>query len=154
MNHRIADHPRAFVGLRFAGLELRFDQRDDSTARFQQCNGSGKNFTQRNEGAINHHQISACKTYRELRRRKSASVGLFHDHHPRVAAELPCQLPLAHVHCVHPRRAALQETIGETARRGAEVNGHGAGCVRLKFFQGVLEFEAAPAHEFLRCCHR
>src|SRR5204862_8096620 len=50
MHRRISDHPGAFVGLSFARLELRLDQRHDLTGGSQQSNGRGKDFLQRDEG--------------------------------------------------------------------------------------------------------
>ena len=92
--------PAPLVRLGFAGLKLRFDQRDDSTGRAQQCNGGWQNFAQRDERAINHDQVRRREGLREIRRRKMPGVGFFHHHHARVLAQLPGELALANIHGV------------------------------------------------------
>src|SRR5712692_2352821 len=57
MDRRVGNHARAFVGFGLAGFKLRLDQRHDSTERAEQCNGGWKNFAQRNERAIDGHQV-------------------------------------------------------------------------------------------------
>src|SRR5438552_9462796 len=49
VDDRVPDDACATIHLGFAGLELRFDQRDDLTGRPQQCNGWRQDFPQRNE---------------------------------------------------------------------------------------------------------
>src|SRR5258708_25493318 len=65
MDGRILDNALASIGLCFAGLELRLDQRDDLTGRAQQCNDGRKNFAQGNEGTIDDDKINRVKGLRE-----------------------------------------------------------------------------------------
>jgi hypothetical protein len=63
--------------------------------------------------------------------------------------ELPGELPPANVHGKNFRRAVLQQTIGESAGGRAQVERHESGDIQLKMAQGVFQFVAAAADEFL-----
>ena len=73
-------------------------------------------------------------------------VGPLQAHHPGVAAELPGQLAVAHVHGVDLLRAVLQHTVGEAAGGGADVGADGAVQVDGEGGHGLLQLQPAPAH--------
>lgn len=78
-----------------------------------------------------------------------ARVGFFHDDHARVAAKFPRELTLPHVHGKNFFRAALQQTIRETAGGCAQINRGKSIHVDLKMFERVFEFVAAATDEFI-----
>ena len=75
--------------------------------------------------------------------RQVARVRALQHAHARVAAQAPVELPVAHVHGDHARRAALQEPVHEAAGRTAEVDRVFALDLDLKLPQGVVELVAA-----------
>ena len=65
-------------------------------------------------------------------------------HHAGVTAQPRVQLAVAHVHGVHAQRAALEEDVGETAGRGAQVAADQPLGIQPEALQGVLELRPAP----------
>ena len=66
------------------------------------------------------------------------------DHvHARVVAKAPVELAVADVEGDHPLGAALQQAVGEAARRGADVEAGAALDVDLERVERVLELEPA-----------
>ena len=98
----------AFVGLGFAGLELRLHQRDHTSAGRQQIYGCRQNLSKRNKGTIDHGQVERLERLREARRREVPRVRPLHHQHAPIVAQRPRELPLADVHRRHRGRASLQ----------------------------------------------
>ena len=86
-------------------------------------------------------------------RLEKTRVGFFHHDDARVAAQFPRELALADIYGENFCRAALEQTIRETAGGRADVNGGESGDVELKMFQRVFELVAAARNEFFRRIH-
>ena len=81
-------------------------------------------------------------------------VGFLHHDDALILPQFPRKLPLPHVHGKNFFRAALQQTIRETAGGRAEINRGQASDVQLKMFQRVFEFVAAATDEFIHGIER
>ena len=88
------------------------------------------------------------KRLRKPCRRQIARVGFVHDDNARMPAEFPGQLAVTDVDGEDFFRAVLQQTIGETAGRGAQVNDGQPFDIQSKIFQGMFELMAAAADIF------
>ncbi len=55
---------------------------------------------------------------------QEAGIGIFHDHHARVLAQLPVQLSFADIDGVHPPGAVLQQAVAEAASGSTHVCTH------------------------------
>ena len=104
---------------------------------------------QRDEGTIDHHQVCRNKGWGKSRGGQFAGVGLLHHHHSPVAAQLPGELASTHVHGVDPGRASLQQTVGETPGRRAQIDSRQAGDVEVEMSERVFQLESATANESL-----
>ena len=72
-------------------------------------------------------------------------VGALQTHHPGVAAELPVQLTIPHVHGIDLGGAVLQHAVGKAAGGGADV-GAGLSCQRnRKGLHGLFQLQSAAA---------
>lgn len=69
---------------------------------------------------------------------------------PLVAPQLVVHLPVSHVDAVHARRAALQEAVGEAARRQAGVERRHPIDIHPPVLQRRLQLQPAAAHEACR----
>ena len=67
------------------------------------------------------------------------------DDHARVLAQRPRQLAVAHIHRIDPRRAPLQQAIGEAAGRGADVRADPARRVHAERIQRGRQLQPAAA---------
>ena len=76
-----------------------------------------------------------------------ADVAAFEVRHPRIGPQPLVQLPVPDVERDHVGRAALEETVGEAARRGTGVEGAQAAHVDREHRQRVVELLGAPSHE-------
>ena len=76
-------------------------------------------------------------------RRQGSRVGSLHQVHPRVAAELVCDLSIAGVDGQHRRRTVLQEAVGKAARGGTDICACQVLHVQMPGFQCALELKAA-----------
>src|SRR5207249_234032 len=96
------------------------------------------------------HEAGGSKWLWKLCRRQPAGIGLVHYDHAAVPAQLPGKLALPHIDCIDLGRAALQQTISETAGRSAQVNGRLAADLEPEVIQRLFELESASADEFFR----
>src|SRR5208282_6295739 len=71
----VANHAAALVGLGLAGFKLRFDERDNLAVRFQQRNGGGQDFAQRDERAINHRHVRGGERRGKMGGGQKARIG-------------------------------------------------------------------------------
>ena len=86
-------------------------------------------------------QTASCGRERELGER--ARVRPLQHRDARIGAETRVQLPVADVERDHARRTALEEDVGEAARRGADVDALEAGGIDAEPVQPVRELLAA-----------
>src|SRR5207249_2458316 len=84
VNGWVSDHALAAVSFFFAGLELRFDERDDVTQGLHQCNRRWQNLAQRDERTIDDDQIRERKIFWKLRRSERARIRLLHYDDARI----------------------------------------------------------------------
>ena len=82
-----------------------------------------------------------------------ADVGPFQRHYPLIAAQLPGQLTIAHIHGKDTRNAPLQQTVGEAACARAHVNSRKTGHVQSKIVQRSSQLETAAAHVLGQMAH-
>src|SRR5206468_3420281 len=125
-------------------LELGLHQRDDLTARREHAEHRGQDLLQRDERDVDDRER---RLLAEDPRVERPRVGLLHDHHAGVLAQLGVELAHPDVHGVHAGGAALEQAVGEAAGRGAHVEADPAGHLHLEGVEGVGELLAAPAHE-------
>ena len=70
------------------------------------------------------------------------------DHpHPRIRRHLPVELPVPHVDAVDARRPALQQAVGETARRRPDVERGEPARIDAERVERVRQLEPAARHE-------
>ncbi len=75
-----------------------------------------------------------------------AGVGALQADHPRIAAQLPGKLSIAHIHSIDSARAILEHTVGKSPGRGPNIGanlllqGDGPGV------HGLLQLISSPAH--------
>src|SRR5437867_6284498 len=125
-------------------LELRLHQRDDLAARREHAEHRGQDLLQRNKCDVDDRER---RLLAEDPRVERPRIGLFHDHHAGVLAQLGVELAHADVHSVHAGGAALEQAVGETTGRGAHVEADAASDFQLEGVERVGELLAAPAHE-------
>src|SRR5579859_746488 len=145
MNLRIPDNARAFIGLRFSGFKLRFDQREDLTGSPYQCNAGRDDFAQRYERAVDHHQVDRLEWRRETCRSELARIDSFHHYHPGITAQFPGKLSLPDVDGIYPASPVLQQAVRESSRRRAQIKGGDLLHVQAEFLERMFQFQPAAA---------
>lgn len=75
-----------------------------------------------------------------------ANIDPVHNHDPRVKAQFPRELSIAHVDGIDPRRTALEQTVGKPSGRGAHVRANEVSRVYLECVESAFQFQAAAAH--------
>ena len=76
---------------------------------------------------------------------EAAHIGAFQVHHPRIAAQGPCELAVADVHTVDLRRAAAEHAVGKTAGGRAHIHAHRVREIQPERLYGAGELEPAAA---------
>ena len=104
---------------------------------------SGQDDLQRNKAHVHHGQIQRLS---QLLRGHIADIGLLHDHHAGVGADLPVQLAIAHVNGKDLLRPLLEQAVRKAAGGGSRVAAHIAFRLYAKVPQGLFQLQAAPAH--------
>ena len=74
-------------------------------------------------------------------------MGALHAHHPGIRPERVSQLSSPHVESIDTAGAALQQTVGEAAGGGADVEAGATGRVDAEGVERAGELLAAPGHE-------
>ena len=97
---------------------------------------------QRDEREIGDDEVDRLRQLEAL-----AGVDPLHHAHAFVAPQLPVELPFADIDGIDPRRAALQQTIGEPARRRSDIERDEARHVEAEVVQRALELLAASGGE-------
>ncbi len=130
------------------GLELRLDEHERDPVRYRQPEGRGQH-----EGCGDERHVAGDELRRERERLEPARVDPLEHDHPLVPAEPRVQLPVADVERDHPRGAALQKTIGETARGRTEIEAVLARRIDAERVERVRELLAAARDELRRAPH-
>src|SRR6185312_15563933 len=135
-------------GLCAPGLELRLDEHERDPVRYRQPEGRWQH-----EGCGDERHVAGDELRRERERLQPARVDPLEHDHPLVPAEPRVQLPVADVERDHPSGAALQETIGETARGRTEIEAVLARRIDAERVERVRELLAAARDELRRAPH-
>ena len=122
------------------GLELRLDQGDGVTAGFQVGKWLGQGQRKGDKGHIDNQQV-----HRLGQLEGKARVQLLDADDAGIAAQGVGELAVAHVNGVDAGCAALQQAVGETAGRRANVEGDEARRVDGEVVEGVGQLDAAAA---------
>ena len=146
MQRRVA-HDAAFPHLPLADFELRLDEGDERGARCRQRQDGGKNFFERDEAGVAGDEIGGL---RHLFAAELAGVYAFEHDDARIVAEFPGELAAPHVHGIDLGGAALEQHVGEAARRGADVEADHALGIDGETIEAVGELQAAARRVRMR----
>ena len=135
-HHAAAAHALA------ADLELGLDQGEQVEPLGRRAHHRGQHLGQRDERHVDHHQVGRL---RQLSRLELPRVAPLDHGHPRVLAQPPAQLAVSYVQRGDAGSTALQQAVGESARRGAHVQAGSAGGVDPEGVERVGELDAAAA---------
>ena len=141
MGGRVADDA-VFADLFPPGFKLRLDQTDAHGIRRGDGLRHREDMMQRDE-----RHIHAEKLHRlfQLVEGHIADVGSLHVDDPRIGAQAPCQLAVAHIHRIDLDCSVLEHTIGEAAGRGTDVHADLALRRQRETLHCLFQFESAAA---------
>lgn len=142
MLSRVTDHP-PLPNLPATNFKLRLDQGYQLGAGREQRQSRRQHLVEGDEGGINDAQIGVCA---ESSRFQVPDVGAFQADHPRIDAEFPGQLAVTDIDGKNLCRAMLQQAVGETAGRGADIKGCPADHLDGKDLQGMSQLDTAARH--------
>lgn len=143
--HRwVGDHPTTSVDLGASRFELRLDQEHHRSTRLAHRDERIDDQSERDERQVTDDDIDLTAEHVGV---DPPHVGPFQIDDTRVGAESLVQLPATDVDGEDARRSALQNAVGEAARRRTSIEHHCAGDVDLELTQSVIEFEAAASDE-------
>ena len=132
MDGRIGDEP-ALLYLLAARFELRLDECHHVAFRCEEGRKRGEDVLERDERHVDGDQVDLvwhiilCKRSR---------IDTFSDDHARIRAETPVELIVADVERDDIARLLLQEDIGESPGRGADVERSAARHVDAEYVEG------------------
>ena len=142
MHHPAAPHVGAL------GLELGLHERQHVGAGAQRAEHGGQHEGQRYEGHVDHRKVGG-----RVEGLERARVRALAHLDARVVAQLLRELPVARVDGHDLARAALEQAVGESAGRRADVEAAQPAHVDAGAVEGVRELLAAAAHERRRLAH-
>ena len=142
MHLRVADNT-LFPHLFPSCLELRLDEARHLAALPQQAIQRREDQLQRDEAHVDGGKIQLL---RYLLPRQVPRVGTLQTHHAPVAAQLPVQLSVAHIHRVDLRCAVLQHAVREASGGRADIGADLALQRNGKRLHGLFQLQSAPAH--------
>ena len=143
--HVVVSHDAALADFGAAGLELRLHQDDHVAAGVEERWDDREDETQRDERHVDRDDGEDARVWWKLIGSQRSRVHALDDGHSRVAAQLPIELAVADVEGDHAPRAALEEHVGESARRGADVQPEPFAHVDAKDVQRMGELDPASA---------
>src|SRR4029077_19733223 len=103
--------------------------------------------SQRDKRNVDHAKINQL---RDLFARKESCIHFFHHHHTRIVPQFPSQLTMTNVDREYFRRAALQQEIGKSPRRRANVERGLSLNIDSKKVERTAKFRRAATREFRR----
>ncbi len=128
-------------------LELRLDHRQAVVPRRGHAEHGRQHLPQGDERDVDHDQVGRVRELVGLDRARVATL----DHgHALVVAQPPVELAVGDVERDHVRGAALQQAVGEAARRGADVERLAPRDVDRQRVERVGELDAAARDELGR----
>ena len=138
---RVANHT-VLANLFTPCLKLRLHKADAHCIRRGDGLRHRENMVQRDEGDIHTEELDrVC----QILRLHIADVGALHVYHPLIGAQAPCQLPIAHIHCVDLDCTVLQHTVGEAAGRGTDIHADLAFGCEGEALHCLFQLQTAPA---------
>ena len=123
-------------------LELRLNQRIEHALLAHQLRRDRQNQANADEGHVHHRN---GRVQRQHVRRQQARIRPLIERYARVVAQLPRELPVAHVNRIDMRRAVLEADVREAAGRRADVHAHFAAQIRLKGRNCLFQLQSAAA---------
>ena len=138
--------------LAWLGLELRLDQAHDRAAGNQLVDDAGQDAGERDEGDVDDGQADPLRQGDGLGigRVQPAGMGPLHGDHPGIRPQRLGELSAAHVESIDAARAPLQQTVGEAAGRGTDVEADPAAAVDRERIERPGELLPAARHEARR----
>ena len=117
-----------------AGLELRLDQAHDLAVRRQLGLDTAQDPRQRDERDVDYGQADSLRQSQRILMVwiEPAGVRPLHRNHSGVTTQRLGKLSASHVESIDARSTALQQDIGEAARRRPNVEAHAPGRIDLK----------------------
>src|SRR5579871_194219 len=142
MDFRVAHNP-ALTHQTLAGFKLRLDQYNHLPTRLEQRNRGRQNERHRDEADVAGEEIHPLANL--LEHQLTRVDALVHDH-PRIRAKRPRKLADADIDGMHPRRARLQQAVGEASGRGTDIQTNCAADVDMEMLECARHFVAAATH--------
>ncbi len=112
-------HNAFFAHLFPASFKLRLDKADGLSPLSQQGGKYRENESQRNKREIRNRNIQRTG---EMFGPQMTRVCALHDRNAFVLSQTPVELTVPHVDGPDVTRAMLEQTVGEAAGRGADIN--------------------------------
>ena len=138
---RVTDNA-VFAHLFAASLKLGLDQADTHSVRSGDGLRHREDMMQRDKRDIYAEKLDwLC----QLVNGHVADVCALHIDHPLIGAQTPCQLTVAHIHCVDLDCTILQHTVGKAAGGCANVHADFALGGQRKTLHRLFQFQAAAA---------
>jgi hypothetical protein len=122
-------------------FELRFDQRNQPSARGGERQRAGQYQTQRNETDVANHRRGRRF---EQGARQIARVQTFAHEYAAVSPQLLVELAMTDIDGVDESRAAREQHVGESAGRGANIEAIEAARMKPESVERRGELDAAP----------
>src|SRR3989441_10286219 len=141
MQRRVA-HDTALAHQFTPDLELRLDEGDHVGPGRKDPEDGRQDLLQGDEGHVDHGERRVLGENTGVER---AGVGLLHDDHARIPPEAGIELPGANVHGVDAGGPALQQTVGESAGGGPDVDADPAHHGNVEVVERVDQLLAAAA---------
>ena len=109
---------------------------------------TGGNYTRENECCRDERYIDGDEVYEPVESFvfKEARVGFLEQAYAWVLPELEIQLTVAGIDGDDPSRAMLQQAIGESSSRCADIEANFARNMNFPVIEGAFEFQAATAY--------
>jgi hypothetical protein len=132
-----------------SGLELWLHERHDVSGRCEQRRDDRKNMPQGNKRDVDGHDACAVTKSRQITWLERSRIRTFDHRDARLGPQLPVQLTSAHIDGNHMTRARLEEDVGETASRCADVDRQSACHVDRECLECMRELDATAADPWM-----
>ncbi len=136
VDRRVGDDAATPVDLLATGFELRFHEEHHGRPRLAQRGQRGDHQPQRDERQVTDHEVDRPADLIDV---GVADVVTLEVGHPGVGAQPFVELAVPDVERDDVRRASLQQTIGESTGRCADVEHLAPSYVDAELVQGVVE---------------
>src|SRR2546427_3884372 len=140
VDRRVSNDTLAHLGA--AGFELGLDERNHVAAWPQDRRHHGQDLAERDERDVDDDEVDRAG---QVAGREVARIEALDDDHARIVSKRPVELAVADVERDHAQRAALDEGVGETAGRGADVERLASLDLNAKRVERMSELDASTA---------